>query len=378
MGRWSFSAVRQSQAAPGRGNELAKPLPPREPRSYPDPMQMTSPPQPQRLITVTGAGGFIGGHLVKRLQDDPTVRVRGVDKKPLSEWFQRFDGCDNIEGNLFDSEIARKAVENASIVFHLAADMGGMGFIAYNDVACLNGAQMDVTVVRAAAEAHVDTIMFASSACVYPLRAQDHGAAALVESDAYPAQPPEGYGWEKLYVERLLSAYSDAGLLGIRLPRLHNVYGPHGAWMGGREKAPAALCRKIAAARRLGIHEIPLWGTGTEIRSYCYVDDAVEGLIQLTMHSGFDTPVNIGSDSATSTVGLAELISEIACWPVRVSLDQDKPAGVPSRNADISLARREIAWEPRTNLRDGLSVVFREIDLKLSQLPRAALAKLAQ
>lgn len=327
---------------------------------------------------MTGAGGFIGGHLVRRLMNDPTVRVRSVDKKPLSEWFQRFDDCENIQGDLFDRDVARNAVNGASIVFHLAADMGGMGFIAHNDVACLNGAQMDVSVVRAAAEAGVDTLLFTSSACVYPLRAQNLDAAALVEADSYPADPPEGYGWEKLYVERLLLAYGKAGLLNVRLPRLHNVYGSHGAWKGGREKAPAALCRKVAAARRLGVHEIPLWGTGTEVRSFCYIEDAVDALFELAMSSRLDIPVNIGSEIALSTISLVELISDIAQWPVRVILERDQPAGVPSRNADISLARRALGWEPQTSLRDGLDVVFREIDLKLSGLSREALLELAR
>jgi GDP-D-mannose 3', 5'-epimerase len=316
-------------------------------------------------VLVTGAGGFIGGHLIRRLLDLGIGDVRGVDTKPLAHWFQTHQDCEHLVGDLADPSVAAKSVEGTDIVFHLAADMGGMGFISRNDLACLNGARIGVEMAQAAANAGVRQVLFASSACVYPLRAQSNGASALKEDDAYPAEPPEGYGWEKLYSERLFSAYAAEHLFSVRLPRLHNVFGPNGSWRGGREKAPAALTRKVCAARRLGVTQIPVWGSGQEVRSYCYVDDAVDCLIALSRESAYQLPVNVGSERAVTTTELVQTISKIADWPVDLIFERHQPAGVPSRNADTRLVRELIGWQATTSLEDGLARVLEDIDGQL-------------
>lgn len=319
-------------------------------------------------VLVTGAGGFIGGHLIRALHDLGIARVRGVDVKPIGSWFQLHDDTEVHVGDLSDSSVSEECVGGVDVVFHLAADMGGMGFIARNDVACLNGASIGVSLSKAAATAGVSQILFASSACVYPLRAQVLGASALVESDAYPAAPPEGYGWEKLYTERLLSAYAAEGAFTVRIPRLHNVYGPYGAWRGGREKAPAALSRKIAVAKRLGISRISLWGTGREVRSFCYIDDAIDGLIRLSRDCAFEGPVNLGSEQAVTTTELLGILGEVAEWPVDFDLDQEQPSGVPTRNANTALIGKLIGWQASTGLKEGLARVFPDVEASIRDL----------
>jgi GDP-D-mannose 3',5'-epimerase len=329
----------------------------------------------RRTSLVTGAGGFIGGHVVKRLLARGD-RVRGVDVKPIAEWHQAFAGADNLCADLAIAAHAEAAVAGVADVYHFASDMGGIGFIGANDIACMTNARLTLALADAASRAGVARVLFASSACVYPAAKQTTAGYRLKESDALPADPPEGYGWEKLYSEKLLTAYGRAGRFAVRLPRLHNIYGPHGAWIGGREKAPAAVCRKVCVARRLGEREVRIWGSGEHSRSFCHVEDCVRGLLAL-MQSSWSEPINIGSDEAITANGLARLVAELCDWPLEIRNEPAKPAGVAHRNADISLARKELGWEPRISLREGLDALSRDIDARIARLDDVEVTALA-
>jgi nucleoside-diphosphate-sugar epimerase len=324
---------------------------------------------------VAGAGGFIGGHLTERLLARGE-RVRCVDIKPLEDWHQRHPQADNGSLDLAVPAHAATALDGVTDVYHLASDMGGMGFIAANDLACLATVRITLALAEAAAAAGVERFLFASSACVYPAAKQTKAGYRLKESDAIPAHPPEGYGWEKLYGETLLAAHAEAGHFAVRLPRLHNVYGSSGVWRGGREKAPAAISRKVCVARRLRAPEVRIWGTGRQSRSFCHIDDCVPALLAL-MASSWSDPINIGSDEAITTNGLAQLVAELRGWPVTIRNDPRGPAGVEHRNADISLAREQLGWEPRVTLRDGLDALSRDIEALIADLDDAQLPALS-
>jgi len=313
-------------------------------------------------ILVTGAGGFIGGHLVSRLKADGHW-VRAVDIKR-----HEFRASEADDVRLLDMRIEREAAlacEGVEQVYALAADMGGIGHItahlaevAHNNVLC------NANTLEAARQAGVHRYLYTSSACVYPARLQRHvDAYGLRESDAIPAEPEAGYGWEKLFSEQLAAYYRRDYGLDTRIVRLHNVFGPLGTWWGGREKAPAAICRQVAEVREG--EEITLWGDGNQTRSFCYIDDAVEGLVRL-MASDHAEPINLGTEEMVSIAVLAEMVLGIAGKTVRIKWDPSKPQGVRGRNSDNRVLRSVLEWEPTTRLVDGLSKTYPWISEQIS------------
>ena len=310
-------------------------------------------------VLVCGGGGFIGGHLVKSLVRDG-FDVRSVDVKPIESWWQVHDGVENLSGvDLMDPVECAKATAGVSHVYNLAADMGGMGFIENNKAACMLSVLISTNMLRAAVDNDVDRFFYASSACVYAADHQTNSdVVALKESDAYPAMPEDGYGWEKLFSERMARHFREDYGIATRVARYHNVYGPHGSWTGGREKAPAALCRKIAECVQTGRREIDVWGDGEQTRSFMFVDDCVEGTRRL-IDSDVVEPINIGSSELVSINQLIDIISDIAGITVERVHDLSAPQGVRGRNSDNTLIKERLGWEPSTSLRDGLEVTYR-------------------
>jgi nucleoside-diphosphate-sugar epimerase len=310
------------------------------------------------LTLVTGAGGFIGGHLVADLLKKGN-RVRAVDHKPLDQWWQRFPEVESWSANLELLDECKRASEGTRFVYNLAADMGGMGFIEHNKALCMLSVLINTHMLMAAREAGVERFFYSSSACVYAAGKQtDPNVTALKEEDAYPAMPEDGYGWEKLFSERMCRHFLEDFGLSTRVARYHNVYGPKGTWKGGREKAPAAVCRKVAQAKLSGVHEIEIWGDGKQTRSFQYIDDCVYGT-QLIMNSDLAEPVNLGSSELVSINQLVDVAEEIAGVKLKRSYKLDAPKGVNGRNSDNTMIRARMGWEPSTRLRDGLERTYR-------------------
>ena len=308
-------------------------------------------------VVVAGGGGFIGGHLVARLVRDG-YDVRSVDCKPLGEWFQVFREAENLQLDLMEPEACRKAVDGSGTVFNLAADMGGMGFIELNKAACMLSVLTSTQMLVAARDAGVERYFYSSSACVYPAdRQRDPNVLALKESDVYPADPEDGYGWEKLFGERMCRHFHEDFGLEARVARYHNVYGPHGTWRGGREKAPAAICRKVATAKTTGDHSIEIWGDGEQTRSFTYIDDCIEGTLRL-MKSDVSEPINIGSAELIAINDLVTMVEDIAEVRLQRSYDLTAPQGVRGRNSDNDLINELLSWSPMTPLADGLRATY--------------------
>ncbi len=315
-----------------------------------------------KLILVAGGGGFIGGHLVKDLLSKGYWRIRVVDIKPQDEWYQVFDGIENITADLKDLEACREACAGVSDVYNLAADMGGMGFIENNKALCMLSVLINTHLLMASQEAGAERFFYASSACVYNGDKQkDPNVTALKESDAYPALPEDGYGWEKLFSERMCRHFREDYGLQTRVARFHNVYGPFGTWDGGREKAPAAVCRKVLHARESGDHTIEIWGDGLQTRSFMYIDDCVYG-IQRIMDSDILEPINLGSSELVTINGLVDIVEEIARISLQRNYKLDAPKGVNGRNSDNTLIQKLLGWEPGIRLRDGMEQTFQWID----------------
>ena len=313
------------------------------------------------VMVVTGAGGFIGGHLVKRLLDEGHA-VRAADIKPLGEWHQVHPGAKNfagpMKGDCRDFKVCREICANATEVYQLAADMGGMGFIENNKALCMLSVLTNTHMLLAAQEAGVETFFYASSACVYNAEKQtDPHVTALKEADAYPGLPEDGYGWEKLFSERMSRHFREDFGMNTRVARFHNVYGPHGTWEGGREKAPAAICRKVIAAKISGKHEIEIWGDGTQTRSFMFIDDCVKG-IDLIGHSAVLEPLNLGSSELVSINQLVDIAEEIADIKLQRRYKLDAPKGVAGRNSDNTKIQKLLKWEPDTRLRDGMKKTY--------------------
>ncbi|MBM4153451.1 MAG: NAD-dependent epimerase/dehydratase family protein [Lentisphaerae bacterium] len=316
------------------------------------------------LIVIGGAGGFIGGALTRRFHDQGFARIRAVDKKPLPRWYQRVPGVESLCLDLSDPGACERACEGAVEVYNLAADMGGMGFIERFRIECLRSILINTNLIEAAYRAGVDRYFFASSACAYnTLLQQDPDVRALKESDAYPAMAERGYGWEKLMSEMVCQEYTAERGMKTAIARFHNVYGPWGTWDGGREKAPAAICRKVIEAKGSGDHRITIWGDGTQTRSFMYIDDCVLGIDRI-MHCErlVATPINLGSDELVSINDLVSLAESIGGVRLKRSYDPGAPRGVAGRNSDNTMIRSILGWEPGTPLRAGLAKTYRWIE----------------
>src|SRR6266576_6954007 len=305
-----------------------------------------------RVIVICGAGGFIGGHLVAELVQHGFTRIRAVDIKPLERWYQRFDGVENLGfSDLKELPACGRAMKDADWVYNLAADMGGMGFIENNRALCMLSVLINTHLLQAAREMGVSRFFYASSACVYNHDKQtDPNVTGLKEADAYPAMPEDGYGWEKLFSERMCRHFTeDFGLL-TRVARFHNVYGPLGTYDGGREKAPAAMCRKVIEAKLSGKHEIEIWGDGNQTRSFMYIDDCIKGT-RMMMDRDIPGPLNIGSSELVSINQLVDIVEEIAGVRLKRTYNLRAPKGVNGRNSDNTLIQKFFHWEPSISLR---------------------------
>lgn len=311
-------------------------------------------------VVVAGAGGFIGGHLVAALLREGRA-VRAADVKPLGAWYQRFDEAENVVADLCLAGECDRVVAGTSDVYNLAADMGGMGFIESNKALCMLSVLINTHMLQAAQRHEVNRYFYSSSACVYPAGKQlVPENPGLREEDAYPAEPEDGYGWEKLFSERMCRHFMEDFGLNVRVARYHNVYGPLGSWTGGREKAPAAICRKVAEAKLSGQHHIEVWGDGEQTRSFMWIDDCVYGTKAL-MESDVDVPLNVGSAEMVSINGLVDIVEEIAGIRLERRYNLDAPKGVRGRSSDNTMILARLGWEPSTRLRDGLEQTYRWI-----------------
>ena len=314
---------------------------------------------------VCGAGGFIGGHLVQSLLANGVNVIRAVDIKPLDEWYQVSKDVESLSLDLKDKDSADLAAEGATAVFQLAADMGGMGFIENNKALCMLSVLTNTHMLMAAREKGVERFFFSSSACVYNGEKQtDPNVVALKESDAYPALPEDGYGWEKLFSERMCRHFEEDFGLQTRVARFHNVYGPLGTWNGGREKAPAAICRKILEAKHSGKHEIEIWGDGKQTRSFMYIDDCTKGT-QMIFNSDIREPLNLGSDELVTINQLVDIVEEIAGIKVKRNYNLSAPKGVNGRNSDNTLIQEKLGWAPSISLREGLAKTYAWIESEM-------------
>jgi GDP-D-mannose 3', 5'-epimerase len=320
------------------------------------------------IVLVAGGGGFIGGHLVADLVRQGRT-VRSVDIKPFDGWYQRSEEAENVQLDLSLRDHAARAVDGVSEVYNLAADMGGMGFIENNRALCMLSVLINTHLLMAARDNGVERFFFSSSACVYAAEHQTSpDVTALKEEHAYPAMPEDGYGWEKLFSERMCRHFREDFGLETRVARYHNVYGPNGTYDGGREKAPAAICRKVAQAKLSGRHEIEIWGDGLQTRSFMYVDDCVYGT-QLLAGSDVTEPLNVGSSELVTINQLVSLAEEIAGIELTRHYQLDAPQGVRGRNSDNTLIQERLGWEPGISLAEGLEATYRWI---YDQLVRGA------
>ena len=309
-------------------------------------------------ILVAGGGGFIGGHLIKFLLEQGYSNIRSVDIKPIDQWYQCFPEVENVVADMKEFDNCRGACEDARHVYNLACDMGGMGFIENNKALCMISVLINTHLLMAARDAGVERFFFASSACVYNADKQvNEDVVALKESDAYPAMPEDGYGWEKLFSERMCRHFSEDFGLVTRIARFHNVYGPEGTWDGGREKAPAAMCRKVIQAEFSSDHSIEIWGDGKQTRSFMFIDDCLQG-IDLIMYSDIDQPINLGSNELVTINELASIVEDIAGLKLQRCYKLDAPKGVNGRNSDNDLIMELLGWAPSIKLADGMKITY--------------------
>src|ERR1700735_1366066 len=306
-------------------------------------------------VLVTGAGGFIGGHLVADLLRAGCALVRAVDIKPLAQWYQLFPEAESLRRDLSNDAACLEVSGGITHVFNLAADMGGMGFIETHKAECMLSVLINTHMLLAARQTGVERFFFSSSACVYAAEKQIEAAVvALKEADAYPAMPEDGYGWEKLFTERMCRHFREDYGLATRIARFHNVYGPLGTWTGGREKAPAAICRKVLEAKISGKHEIEIWGDGHQTRSFMYVDDCTKGVVDI-YHSDIVEPINLGSSELVTINQLVDVAEDLAGVKLKRIYNLSAPKGVNGRNSDNSKIQKYLGWEPNIKLRDGLA-----------------------
>lgn len=311
-----------------------------------------------KQVVVCGGGGFIGGHLVADFLKQGYSSIRSVDIKPVTEWYQRFPEVENLQLDLRERSACQEAVEGCETVYNLAADMGGMGFIENNKALCMLSVLINTHLLMAARTSGVHRYFYASSACVYNAEKQkDPKVTPLTEGDAYPAMPEDGYGWEKLFSERMCRHFREDFDVQTRIARYHNVYGPHGTYDGGREKAPAAICRKVIQAKLTGSHTIEIWGDGKQTRSFMYIDDCLQGT-RAIMQSNIIEPINLGSSELVTINCLVDLVEQIAGVKLERGYDLDAPKGVNGRNSDNTLIKEYLGWEPQTRLREGLEKTY--------------------
>jgi GDP-D-mannose 3', 5'-epimerase len=325
-------------------------------------------------VLVTGAGGFIGGHMVANLRRQGYRNIRAVDIKPFDEWYQLFDDVENLQLDLNLKENCERSAQGAHTIYNFAANMGGMGFIENNKALCMLSVLINTHMLQAAQKSGAQRYFYSSSACVYNADKQrDPDNPGLKEEDAYPALAEDGYGWEKLFSERMCRHFREDFGLYTRVARFHNVYGPHGTWDGGREKAPAAICRKVIEAKLSSRHEIEIWGDGTRTRSFMYIDDCIQG-VERILASGILEPINLGSSEMVSINQLVDIVEDIAGIKLRRTYDSDAPKGVMGRNSDNTLIKRYLGWEPSISLRAGLEKTYAWIYDQYLAREKAALA----
>lgn len=321
------------------------------------------------VILVAGAGGFIGGELVNYLRKNSNCKIRAIDRKPISQWYQKFDDVENLSLDLQREDNCYVAAENTKEIYNLAADMGGMGFIEHNKALCMLSVLTNTHLLLAAKDNKTERFFFSSSACVYNGDKQkDPNITSLKEEDAYPALAEDGYGWEKLFSERMCRHFYEDYGLETRIARYHNVYGPYGTWDGGREKAPAAICRKVIKAKITGDHEIEIWGDGNQTRSFMYIDDCIKGSTML-MNSNFRDPINIGSSQKVTINQLVDIAEKIAGIKLNRKYKLDAPKGVNGRNSDNTLILNKFNWEPSISLETGLEKTYKWIYDQMNKYP---------
>ena len=321
-----------------------------------------------KKILIVGAGGFIGGHLVKRLLDDGNYIV-ATDIKPREYWFQEFEKAENhFSMDMKDIGNCRKVAKNIDYVFNMACNMGGMGFIENNKAECMQSVLINTNLLISCKETSVERYFFSSSACAYnKTKQQNVFIEGLKETDAYPADPEDGYGWEKLFSERMCRHFMEDYGIEVRIARYHNIYGPFGTYDGGREKAPAALCRKIINAKKRNENTIQVWGDGQQTRSFLYIDDCIEGTLRL-FESNYSEPVNIGSDEQVSINHMIDIIESISKIK-KLSRDYqlDKPKGVRGRSSNNDLVKKVLNWSFKIKLKDGLKKTYDWMDKEISK-----------
>src|SRR5215469_14305879 len=321
-----------------------------------------------RKVVVCGSGGFIGGHLIRTLLANGADVVRAVDIKPLDEWYQLSGDVENLSLDLKDKDNCLRAAAGVSVVFQLAADMGGMGFIENNKALCMLSVLTNTHMLLAARDRGVERFFYSSSACVYNGDKQKSAAVVpLKEGDAYPALPEDGYGWEKLFSERMCRHFEEDFGLQTRMARFHNVYGPYGTWDGGREKAPAAICRKVLEAKYSGKHEIVIWGDGKQTRSFMYIDDCTRGT-RMIMESDIHEPLNLGSDELVTIDQLVSIVEDIAGVKLERKYKLDAPKGVNGRNSDNTKILKLLGWAPSIRLKEGLRKTYEWIEKDMMAL----------
>ncbi|HEX3355711.1 MAG TPA: NAD-dependent epimerase/dehydratase family protein [Tepidisphaeraceae bacterium] len=314
-------------------------------------------------VVVCGGGGFIGGHLVADLLKKGHKHVRCIDVKPTSEWYQVHPQAENIVADLNLRDKAYAAVKDTDVVYNLACNMGGMGFIENNKGLCMISVLINTHLLLGAREHGVKRLFYASSACVYngDKQMEKKIETFLKEEDAYPAMPEDGYGWEKLFSERMCRHFREDFKVPARVARFHNVYGPFGTWRGGREKAPAAICRKVIEAKQSGKHEIEIWGDGKQTRSFMYITDCLKGIYMITESDSFFDPINLGSSEGVTINQLVDIVEDIAGVKLKRNYNLSAPKGVNGRNSDNTLIKKVFNWEPDTKLRDGMEKTYRWI-----------------
>ena len=312
----------------------------------------------EKITVVTGAGGFIGGALVAQFRAEGRKSIRAVDIKPFDEWYQYFDDVENLSLDLNLKENCEISARGAGDIYNLAANMGGMGFIENNKALCMLSVLINTQMLQAALKSGAARFFYSSSACVYNADKQKtFEAPSLKEEDAYPAMPEDGYGWEKLFSERMCRHFREDFGLYTRVARFHNVYGPWGTWFGGREKAPAAICRKVVEAKVSGKHEIEIWGSGNQTRSFMYIDDCLKG-VRMILDSNIIEPINLGSSEAVTINQLVDIVEKIAGVTLKRRYDLSAPKGVNGRNSDNTLIQKLLHWQPNTTLRAGLEKTY--------------------